>query len=67
MGQLAKLEEEAQKLGYKTGLLELKAQQAGIVKDVAITSKGAVVQPGMVLLTLVLKGESLLAKSAGQK
>ena len=67
MGQLAKLEEEAQKMGYKTGLLELKAPQAGIVKDVATTSKVAVVQPGMVLLTLVPKGESLLAKSAGQK
>jgi hemolysin D len=62
MGQLAKLEQEAQKLGYKTGLLELKAPQAGIVKDVATTSKGAVVQPGMVLLTLVPKGESLLAE-----
>ena len=62
MGQLAKLEQEVQKMGYKTGLLELKAPQAGIVKDVATTSKGAVVQPGMVLLTLVPKGESLLAE-----
>jgi HlyD family secretion protein len=62
MGQLAKLEQEAQKMGYKTRLLELKAPQAGIVKDVATTSKGAVVQPGMVLLTLVPKGESLLAE-----
>ncbi len=62
MGQLARLEQEAQKMGYKTGLLELKAPQAGIVKDVATTSKGAVVQPGMVLLTLVPKGESLLAE-----
>ena len=62
MGQLAKLEQEAQKMGYKTGLLELKAPQAGIVKDVATTSKGAVVQPGMVLLTLVPRGESLLAE-----
>ena len=62
MGQLARLEQEAQKMAYKTGLLELKAPQAGIVKDVATTSKGAVVQPGMVLLTLVPKGESLLAE-----
>lgn len=62
MGQLAKLEQDTQKMGYKTGLLELKAPQAGIVKDVATTSKGAVVQPGMVLLTLVPKGESLLAE-----
>jgi hemolysin D len=62
MGQLAKLEQDTYKMGYKTGLLELKAPQAGIVKDVATTSKGAVVQPGMVLLTLVPKGESLLAE-----
>ncbi|MDP3229117.1 MAG: HlyD family type I secretion periplasmic adaptor subunit [Acidovorax sp.] len=62
MGQLAKLEQDTQKMGYKTGLLELKAPQAGIVKDVATTSKGAVVQPGMVLLTLVPKGEQLLAE-----
>lgn len=62
MGQLAKLEQDTHKMGYKTGLLELKAPQAGIVKDVATTSKGAVVQPGMVLLTLVPKGENLLAE-----
>lgn len=62
MGQLAKLEQDTQKMGYKTGLLELKAPQAGIVKDVATTSKGAVVQPGMVLLTLVPRGEQLLAE-----
>lgn len=62
MGQLAKLEQDTQKMGYKTDLLELKAPQAGIVKDVATTSKGAVVQPGMVLLTLVPKGEQLLAE-----
>jgi len=35
-------------MGYKTGLLELKAPQAGVVKDVVTTSKSAVVfaQPG---------------------
>ena len=62
MGQLAKLEQDTEKMGYKAGLLALKAPQAGIVKDVATTSKGAVVQPGMVLLTLVPRGESLLAE-----
>ncbi len=62
MGQLAKLDQDTQKMGYKTGLLELKAPQAGIVKDVATTSKGAVVQPGMVLLTLVPRGEQLVAE-----
>lgn len=62
MSQLAKLEQDSQKMGYKASLLELKAPQAGIVKDVATTSRGAVVQPGMVLLTLVPKGESLVAE-----
>lgn len=62
MGQLAKLYQDTQKMGYKTGLLELKAPQSGIVKDLATTSRGAVVQPGMVLLTLVPRGEQLLAE-----
>ena len=62
MGQLAKLEQDTHKMGYKTSLLELKAPQAGVIKDVATTSKGAVVQPGMVLLTLVPKDEPLLAE-----
>jgi len=45
---LGKPDQEAQKMGYKTGLLELKAPQAGVVKDVVTTSKSAVVfaQPG---------------------
>ncbi len=62
MAQVAKLEQEGNKLGYKTRLLELRAPQAGIVKDIATTTNGTVVQPGMVLLTLVPKGERLLAE-----
>lgn len=62
MGQLAKLEQESRKSEFKNGLLELKAPQAGIVKDIATTTLGAVVQPGMVLLTLVPKGERLVAE-----
>ena len=42
-------------------LINRKAPQAGIVKAPATTSKGALVQPGMVLLTLVPNGEGLLA------
>ncbi len=62
MAQLAKLEQDSRKLNYKTGLLELRAPQAGVVKDVATTTLGAVVQPGMVLLTLVPKDEQLVAE-----
>ena len=59
---IARLEQEARKSEFKQGLLELKAPQDGIVKDLATTSRGAVVQPGMVLLTLVPRGERLLAE-----
>jgi len=62
MGQLSRLEQDAQKLDFKRNLLELRAPQSGIVKDIATTTKGAVVQPGMVLLTLVPRGEQLLAE-----
>jgi hemolysin D len=59
---LGKLEQEIAKSVFKRSQLELKAPQDGIVKDLATTSRGAVVQPGMVLLTLVPKGETLLAE-----
>ncbi|MEO5671718.1 MAG: HlyD family type I secretion periplasmic adaptor subunit [Ramlibacter sp.] len=62
MAALARLEQESSKAAFKHGLLELKAPQDGIVKDLATTSRGAVVQPGMVLLTLVPKGETLIAE-----
>lgn len=62
LAQLAKLEQDRLKLGFKTALLELRAPQAGVVKDLATNTQGAVVQPGMVLLTLVPKGEPLVAE-----
>jgi HlyD family secretion protein len=60
--QLAKLEQEATKLGYRESMLELKAPQGGIVKDLATTTIGAVVAPGTVLLTIVPKDEPLIAE-----
>ena len=62
MGGIARLEQDSKKAGFRQTLLELKAPQAGIVKDLATTSRGAVVQPGMVLLTLVPRGETLVAE-----
>lgn len=59
---IAQLDEEGQKQGFRAGLLELKAPQAGIVKDLATTTVGAVVQPGSVLLSLVPVGEPLVAE-----
>jgi hemolysin D len=45
-------------------LMELKAPQAGTVKDIATTTEGAVVQPGSVILTLLPLGEPLFADVA---
>jgi hemolysin D len=59
---VARLGEEAEKQGFREGLLELKAPQAGIVKDLATTTVGAVVQPGTVLLSLVPVDEPLVAE-----
>lgn len=55
---------ELQKQAYKSGLLALKATEAGTVKDMAIYSPGAVVQPGAALLNLVPKNEPLYAEVA---
>jgi HlyD family secretion protein len=43
-------------------LLELKASQAGVVKDIATHTAGTVVQPGTVLLTLVPQDDVLRAE-----
>jgi hemolysin D len=59
---LAKLEQEAAKQSYRQAMLELKAPQGGIVKDLATTTIGAVVAPGTVLLTIVPKDEPLIAE-----
>ena len=62
LNEANQLEEEVRKQGYREGLLELRAPQDGIVKELATTTIGAVVQPGTVLLTLVPKEEPLLAE-----
>jgi len=57
-----KLEQEWAKQSHKNSLLELRAPQAGIVKDLATHTPGTVVSPGTVLMTLVPNNESLLAE-----
>ena len=61
-GPLARLEQDSRKVKFKAGLLELRAPKAGTVKDIATTTLGAIVQPGMVLLTLVPRDEPLVAE-----
>jgi len=60
--QHSKLEQEFLKQEHRTGLLELKASQAGIVKDIATHTIGTVVSPGTVLLSIVPEGEPLVAE-----
>ena len=60
--QLQKIREEWQKQQHKVALLELKAPQAGIVKDLATHTARTVVAPGTILLTLVPHDEPLQAE-----
>ncbi len=50
-GQFDKLAQEVAKQSHKQSLLELKAPQDGVVKDLATHTAGTVVQPGTILLT----------------
>jgi HlyD family secretion protein len=61
-GQFDKLAQEVTKQAHKQELLELKASQDGVVKDLATHTTGTVVQPGTVLLTLVPQDEILRAE-----
>lgn len=61
-GKQQRLSGESAKLEHKANLLELRAPQAGIIKDLATHTRGAVVSPGSVLMTLVPHNEVLLAE-----
>lgn len=61
-GQFRKLQQDWIKQAHKTALLELKAPQAGIVKDLATHTIGTVVSPGTVLLSIVPEHEPLVAE-----
>ena len=60
--QVERLREELTKQIHRHGLLELRAPQAGIVKDLATHTPGTVVAPGTILMTLVPAGETLRAE-----
>jgi hemolysin D len=62
LAQYQKLEQEWKKHQHKASQLELRAPQRGIIKDLATHTKGTVVTPGTILLTLVPYGEPLLAE-----
>jgi HlyD family secretion protein len=60
--QYHKLRQDWDKQSHRHALLELKAPQEGIVKDLATHTLGSVVSPGTVVMTLVPGGESLMAE-----
>jgi hemolysin D len=60
--QLARQGQELEKLRHRQALAELRAPTAGVVKDLATHSSGAVLAPGTVLMTLVPEGDALVAE-----
>ena len=60
--QRHRAQRELDKQQHRSSLLELKAPQAGIVKDLATHTPGTVVAPGAILLTLVPIAEPLVAE-----
>jgi hemolysin D len=61
-GQRLKLEQESGKQAYRRNLLELRAPQDGVVKDLATHTAGTVVSPGTILLTLVPHNDPVKAE-----
>lgn len=57
-----RLTQEIAKQAHRKDLLDLKAPQDGVIKDLATHTAGTVVQPGTVLLTLVPQDEILRAE-----
>ncbi|MBL4776028.1 MAG: HlyD family type I secretion periplasmic adaptor subunit [Mariprofundus sp.] len=57
-----RLQQESEKQSHRHGLLEIRAPQDGVVKDIAIHTPGTVVSPGTVLMTLVPSNDPLVAE-----
>lgn len=60
--QYHRAQQEYDKQQHRSGLQELRAPQAGIVKDLATHTPGTVVAPGTVLMTLVPRDEPVQAE-----
>ena len=61
-GQFEKLRQELAKQERRNTLLELRAPQDGVIKDLATHTAGTVVSPGTILMTLVPSNERLRAE-----
>lgn len=62
LAQRHRLQQELEKQQHRSALLELKAPQGGVVKDIATRTPGTVVAPGTILLTIVPHDEPLVAE-----
>lgn len=62
IGQLNRIEQEHAKARVRVGMLEIRAPVDGVVKDLAVTTQGAVVPAGAVLLSIVPVDEALQAE-----
>jgi HlyD family secretion protein len=60
--QLARLEQDADKQSTRRDLLELRAPQDGVVKDLATHTVGSVLSPGTVVMTLVPVNDPMQAE-----
>ncbi len=60
--QLERTRQELAKVEHRNTLLELKAPQEGIIKDLATHTIGTVVSPGTILMSLVPNDEALVAE-----
>lgn len=59
---ITRLDQQLGRLAFQQTLLDLRAPQEGVVKELATTTVGAVVQPGTVIVTLVPQDEPLWAE-----
>lgn len=62
VAQLEKLRQELTKQSRRNELMELKAPQDGVIKDLATHTVGTVASPGTILMTLVPNREALRAE-----
>lgn len=62
VGQLNRISQEQDKTSIRNSMLEIRAPASGVVKDLAVTSRGAVVQAGALLLNIVPQDEPLQAE-----
>jgi hemolysin D len=62
LSSVNKSRSELDKSKVRSGLLEIKAPNDGLVKDLAVTTKGAVVSAGALLMNIVPQNEALQAE-----